>query len=310
MLPAKQKTIVICGPTGVGKTAAAIHLGRALGGQIVSADSMQVYRFMDIGTAKPTPQEQRCVRHHLIDVVDPDQDFDAARYAHSARKIIARLHRHRIVPLVVGGSGLYIKALVHGVFPEGARSETLRAELKTRLGREGAAGLHRTLAACDPETARRIHPHDGLRILRALEVFQLTGQPLSALHRNHGFREEHYDVLKIGLTLDREDLYARIDTRVEQMIEQGLEAEVRRLLERGYGAQLKSMQSIGYRHMAGAIRGRMDFREALRTMKRDTRRYAKRQFTWFNADAQIQWVAPGDLDVMLETARKFLFPAA
>lgn len=306
MLSAKQKIIVICGPTGVGKTAAAITICRMLNGQIVSADSMQIYRFMDIGTAKPTPQEQRRVRHHLIDVVDPDQDFDAARYARSARKIIADLHHRRIVPLVVGGSGLYIKALLHGVFPVGNRSKVLRTELKDRLHREGAPRLHRMLAACDPEAARRIHPNDSLRILRALEVFQLTGRPLSELHKRHGFREKRYAVLKIGLALDRDKLYARIDARVEQMIARGLEAEVRGLLDRGYGAHLKSMQSIGYRHMVDAIQGRTDYNEALRTMKRDTRRYAKRQLTWFNADADITWTQPHSLDELLPQIMAFL----
>lgn len=304
--PLKPRVIIICGPTGSGKTAAAIHLAVRLNGQIVNADSMQIYRYMDIGTAKPTRREQQQVRHHLLDVAAPDEPFNAARYADMAQDLIGRLQSKGVVPFVVGGTGLYIKALLKGLFPVKAVDPAVRSRLKKDAAVHGAACLHRRLQACDPETARRIHPNDTYRILRALEIYELTGRSISQFQSDHGFSENPFSVLKIGLDIDRIELYERINARVDHMLTSGLLPEVKSLLERGYAPALKSMQSIGYRHLVDFIQGRLSWPEAIRTFKRDTRRYAKRQLTWFKADSEINWVAAQDTIRMLQLINNFL----
>ena len=195
----KPRVIVICGPTATGKTAAGIALARVLGGEIISADSMQVYRRMEIGTAKPTAAERAAVEHHLIDVVDPDEPFDAARYAALARAKVLELHRRGAVPIIVGGTGLYIKALLHGLFRSDAGDPAVRQRLAAEAETRGIRELHERLTACDPESARRLHPNDTARILRALEVFEVTGRPISSFHREHRFAETRFDALQIGL---------------------------------------------------------------------------------------------------------------
>jgi tRNA dimethylallyltransferase len=302
----RPKVVVICGPTAVGKTALGIQLADAVGGEIISADSMQVYRGMDIGTAKPTPEERAAVRHHLIDILDPDGSFDAAQFARLGRQVVQELHRRRKAPVIVGGTGLYIKALLAGLFRSDRGAPGVRQRLRAEADAKGAAALHARLAACDPDTARRIHPNDTARIVRALEVFEATGRPLSQLQREHRFGDTPFTALKIGLSIEREGLYQRIDRRVETMVAAGLEAEVRSLLAQGYGPELKSMQSIGYSHMAAFIGGSVDWEECLRTLKRDTRRFAKRQLTWFRADPQIAWFAPDQSDEAIALARGFL----
>jgi len=300
------RLIVICGPTATGKTAAAIELAERLDGEIVNADSVQVYRFMDIGTAKPTAAEQARVRHHLVDVVDPDEAFDAAAFARLGRAAVADIAGRGRLPIVAGGTGLYIKALLGGLARRAVSDPAVRQRLQRDLAEHGPAVLHARLAQIDPATADRVHPNDAVRIVRALEVFEATGQPLSAHHRGHRFGDAPFEALTIGLDMPRETLYARIEHRVEAMVAQGLEAEVRRLLARGYGEELKPMQSLGYRHMAALIAGRIDREEAVRTLKRDTRRFAKRQLTWFRADPQIRWVSPGDIASLLPEIRAFL----
>jgi len=302
----KPKVIVICGPTGSGKTAAAIELAVRFNAEIINADSMQIYRYMDIGTAKPTGLEQQQVRHHLVDVAAPDEPFNAARYAGMARDLIGRLQAEGIVPFVVGGTGLYIKALLKGLFPVRPADPALRSRLKKEAAVQGAPSLHRRLEGCDPETARRIHPHDTYRILRALEIFELTGRPISQFQSDHGFSQKPYAVLKIGLDIDRTELYARINGRVDHMLSAGLLQEVQNLLARGYAPSLKSMQSIGYRHLVDFIQGRLSWPEALRTFQRDTRRYAKRQLTWFKADTEIHWVAAENTERMGHLINTFL----
>jgi tRNA dimethylallyltransferase len=302
----RPKVIVICGPTAVGKTAAGIRLAAAVGGEIISADSMQVYRGMDIGTAKPSAAERTAVRHHLIDILDPDESFDAAQFARMGREIVRGLHRRRKVPVIVGGTGLYIKALLAGLFRSDAGVLEVRRRLRAEAGAHGLAALHARLAACDPAAARRIHPNDAVRILRALEVFEATGRPLSQLQREHRFGDTPFAALKVGLSVERKDLYQRIDRRVEAMVAAGLEAEVRTLIAKGYGPELKSMQSIGYSHMTAFIGGSVSREECLRTLKRDTRRFAKRQLTWFRADLQIAWIAPDRFDDAIALAKDFL----
>lgn len=290
--PDLPKIVIICGPTGVGKTGMAIRLAQRFGGQIVGADSMQIYRQMDIGTAKPAAEEKAAVRHHMVDIVDPDGAFDAAAYGQQAHHIVQELLADNIRPFVVGGTGLYLKALVYGLFTSRAADGEVRQRLKQQLAQEGAAAMHARLARNDPQAAARIHPNDTYRITRALEVMELTGRALSDHHDAHGFTQARYQTLTLGLTLPRELLYARIDQRVEDMIAAGLLEEVRGLLARGYDSDLKAMQALGYRHMANFIQGRLTWDEALRTLKRDHRRYAKRQWTWFNRIAGILWLAP------------------
>ncbi len=302
----KPRVIVICGPTATGKTAVGIELAAALGGEIISADSMQVYRYLDIGTAKPTAAELAAAPHHLIDIVDPDEPFDAARYAALAREQVRAQHREGRVPLVVGGTGLYIKALLHGLFGSEAGDPAVRRRLAAEAAAAGIASLHARLAACDPQTAARLHPNDTARVLRALEVFEVTGRPISAFHRTHRFAEDPFEALLIGLDVARERLYERIDRRVEAMLAAGFEEEVRGLLERGYGPELKPMQSIGYSHLCAMLAGRVDREEAVRTLKRDTRRFAKRQLTWFRATPGIIWLPPDAAGEIQRRCRAFL----
>ncbi|MFZ0133467.1 MAG: tRNA (adenosine(37)-N6)-dimethylallyltransferase MiaA [Desulfobacterales bacterium] len=304
--PDKPPVLIICGPTGIGKTTAAIAAAGAFGGEIISADSMQVYRFMDIGTAKPTARERDRAPHHLIDVVEPDEDFDAARFSQAARDIAADIGRRGAVPIVAGGTGLYIKALLHGLFRAERPDPQTRRLLREEAAESGSEALHRQLAAIDAAAADRIHPNDTFRIIRALETAAATGEAITDHHRRHGFRESAFRTLKIGLDMDRKDLYERIDRRVEAMLAAGLLNEVRGLLARGYADGLKSMQSLGYRHMVDFITGRLSWDEAVRTMKRDTRRFAKRQLTWFRADKDIVWRAPQDITTLFPQIDAFL----
>ena len=298
--------IVVCGPTAVGKTAAAIRLAERFAGEIVNADSVQLYRFMDIGTAKPTADELTRVRHHMVDVADPDEPFDAACFARMGRTAVADICGRGKVPIVAGGTGLYIKALLYGLAKQAPSDPAVRDHLRRKAALEGTAALHRRLSAVDPETAARVHPNDAVRVVRALEVHTVSGEPLSAHHRRHRFADAPYETYKVGLDMDREALYARIDRRVDAMIADGLAEEVRGLLARGYSMDLKSMQSLGYRHMAAYLSGQVMLDAAIAALKRDTRRFAKRQFTWFRADADIQWVRVEDIDTLLPDIAEFL----
>jgi tRNA dimethylallyltransferase len=301
----KPKVIVICGPTGVGKTAVGIQVAETLGGEIISADSMQIYRYMDIGTAKPTVDEQNRIFHHLIDIVDPDEDFDAVRFAKMAREKVLQLHHRDVLPVVVGGTGLYIKALLQGLFQSNPADPIIRERLMKEAAENGSSRLHDRLQQVDPDTAERLHPNDSYRIVRALETIESTGRSISDHHQDHGFADEPFQALKICLQMDRQKLYDRIDQRVDLMIEAGLVDEVQKLLGMGYTADLKSMQSIGYRHMVDVIEGRLSRDEGVRTLKRDTRRYAKRQFTWFGADQEIHWYEPGQLNDIIRLMKGF-----
>ena len=304
----KPKIVVICGPTGIGKTSVAVELARHFSGQIIGADSMQVYKYMDIGTAKPTAEEQARVVHHMIDIIEPDESFDAARYAELAGTKIFELDRQKITPFVVGGTGLYIKALLHGLFNTELSDPDIRRRLKREADAHGIESLHERLGRLDPESAKRLHPNDSYRIIRALEVVETTGKPISGHHREHGFTDQPFEALKIALNMDRAVLYARINQRVDAMIAAGFLEEVKSLLARGYSADLKSMQSIGYRHVVDFIRGRLSWEACVRTLKRDHRRYAKRQLTWFGADPQTIWKAPGQMEALKLLVEKFMGP--
>ncbi|MDO9567388.1 MAG: tRNA (adenosine(37)-N6)-dimethylallyltransferase MiaA [Candidatus Desulfaltia sp.] len=302
----KPKVIVICGPTGVGKTSAAIEIAGEFKGEIINADSMQIYKYMDIGTAKPTPVEHARVKHHMIDIVDPDESFDAAMYAKMAHEIIMKLDRQDIVSFVAGGTGFYIKALLHGLFMAGQSDVNIRERLKEEVAIHGAAFLHKRLSECDTTAAENIHPNDTYRIIRALEVYEITGKSISECHEEHRFTDEPFKVLTIGLDMDRKILYDRINSRVDAMIDAGFVDEVKQLLHKGYSENLKPMQSIGYRHITDYIKSRLSWDEALLTFKRDTRRYAKRQMTWFKADLQTVWIKPEQLDDANRLIKEFL----
>ena len=284
------KIVVICGPTAGGKSAAALELAREFGAEVINADSMQVYRYMDIGTAKPSAEAQQAVRHHLIDILYPDEEFSAALFREEARQAIAAIEARGNKSLVVGGTGLYIKALTAGLIQGGEIDPAIRARLQAEAAHEGREELYQRLQGVDPKTASRLHPHDTYRVIRALEVYERTGCPISLMRERHRFQEGPYQVLKIGLLVEREELYRRIDTRVEEMMRRGLQEEVRGLLDRGYSPALKTMQSLGYKEMTAYLQGEYDLAEAVRRIKRDTRRYAKRQLTWFKADPEVRWV--------------------
>jgi tRNA dimethylallyltransferase len=302
----RPKVAVLLGPTAVGKTGVALELAREMGAEIVNADSLQLYRQLDIGTAKPTAAERALVPHHLLDVVDPPDLYDAARFSQEGRAILAALHDRGVIPLVVGGTGLYIKALLSGLFVHGDPDPCIRRQLRQELTDLGLSHLHERLRRLDPASAWRLHPRDTYRILRALEVIQATGHPLSALQEAHQFRDSPYRVLKLGLRRPREELNRRIEARVEAMLAQGWLDEVQGLISR-YPPHLKPFQALGYRHLIAFLQGRWGWEEAIELLKRDTRRYAKRQLTWFKADSEVRWNAPDQVKEMLLELRGFFF---
>lgn len=286
--------ILLAGPTGVGKTALSLMLARGLGTEIINADSMQVYRHMDIGTAKPSEPERASVVHHLLDVVNPDEPFDAARYQELARPIVDRLLGLGKIPLVVGGTGLYMKVLTKGICCGPPSDPALREKLRREAKTSGIGSLHQRLLEVDPALGARLHPNDTQRILRALEVFLATGRRLSEWQEAHGFRHEAYRTIKVCLSRPREELYERINRRVDGMLRAGLIEEVRRLLEMGYGPDLKPMQSLGYKQIARHLLEGAPLGVAVDEIKRDTRRYAKRQWTWLRGDPGFAWFHPGE----------------
>lgn len=286
----KQKIIIILGPTGIGKTPVTLKLAERINAEIVTADSVQVYRYLDIGSAKPTHEERARIPHYLIDVVDPDEEFSAGRYREYAQQAIASIAGKNKPVLVSGGTGLYIKALTRGLFSENQGNEIVRQELRDYEARMGKGSLHKELERVDPDAAKRIHPNDLFRTIRALEVYRETGVPLSQHHGRHHFQEAPYDYIQIGIHLERDELYQRINERCDRMMAEGFLEEVQSLIDRGYHCHLKSMQSLGYRQLCAFLEGAISLDEAVQIMKRDTRRYAKRQMTWFRSDPSTIWV--------------------
>lgn len=271
----------------------------------MGADSMQIYRHMDIGTAKPTEDERAMAVHHMTDVAEPDEPYDAARYLLEARSAVDDVAARGRLPIVAGGTGLYIKALLHGLCEARPEDMSVRQQLWEQARELGGDRLYRRLEACDPESARHIHPNDTYRVIRALEIYKITGRPMSAYRKDHGFSDSPYNALKFALYMDRDELYRRIDQRVELMMEQGLVKEVKRLIEMGFGADLKPMKALGYRHVLNYLEGAADLQSTKETLKRDTRRYAKRQLTWFRADPEINWVRPDQQELITEMIRRF-----
>ncbi len=284
-----RPVIVLVGPTAIGKSRVAIEVAKALGTEVLTADSTQVYRGMDIGTDKPSSEEREEVPHQLIDLVDPDEPFNVGEYRRLAVVEIDRLHCEHRIPLIVGGTGLYVRALLRGLWPGPPVDWDLRRALEHEAQERGVAALYQELGNVDPERARLVHPHDSVKVLRALEIFRQTGIPVSQVHQQHAFQDRPFAALVLGLTMEREKLYRRIEERVHVELEKGLVEETRRLLSQGYARSLTSMKSLGYRQMAGFLEGEYDFDEAVRLLKRDTRHFAKRQMTWFRKEPEIQW---------------------
>lgn len=292
-----KRLIAIVGPTASGKTAAAHELAKRVGAEIISADSMAVYRGMDIGTAKPSADEQREVPYHLIDVADPDEQFTVADYQGLAVEAVEDIIQRGRLPIIAGGTGLYIRAVIDGLnIPAAGIDTELRARLKQEAEEKGGERLHERLAEVDPATAERLHPNDVKRIIRALEVYEQSGRPMSEIVEETRPKTPRYPgALIYGLTMDREKLYGRIEARVDELIERGLAEEVRQLLSKGYDVNLPAMQGLGYKEIAGCLKGEYDINYAVLLLKQSTRRFAKRQYTWFRADKRIRWIDVNDI---------------
>lgn len=293
----KLPLLVLVGPTAVGKTALSVAVARRIGAEIISGDSMQVYRQMDIGTAKITTAEMEGVPHHLIDIKWPNEPFSVAEFQQRVDGLVQQIHSRGRLPMLVGGTGLYVRAVTQAyTFTEMEPDLNLREQLRQEEAERGTGYLHRRLAAVDPASAQKLHPNDTFRLVRALEVFELTGVPISQ-SQTAAAAEPRYDDLLIGLTLDRELLYRRIDQRVDAMFAAGWLQEVEGLLQR-YGPHPRAMEALGYRELVLYLRGIITWAEATELIKRNTRRFAKRQFTWFRRDERIRW-----LDVTEPAAR-------
>lgn len=299
------RTAAILGPTASGKSETALLVAKALPAEIISCDSVQVYRRMDIGSGKLPPEQRQGVPHHMLDVADPREPYSVARYQQEARRAILEVADRGNLPLLCGGTGLYLRAALDDYdFPQEQGEGEIRRRLKERLEKEGPEALHRDLALQDPPTADKLHPRDSRRVIRALEVLEETGRPQSSLQ--HARRESLYPVRMYGLMVPREELYRRIDARVEGMLAAGLEAETRDLLSLGVDPESPAMQTLGYRHMVQWIRGELEYGEAVRRMKRDTRHYAKRQYTWFNRDPRILWLPAGTPEELEDSAGRIV----
>lgn len=284
--------IALVGPTAVGKTAAGVALAKQLGGEIISADAVAVYQGLDIGAAKPTQAEREGIPFHLIDVVRPDEEFTVAEFSRLADETISAIRQRGNVPIIVGGTGLYVRSVTAVLsMPNVPPHPEIRASLWSEVEEQGALFLYERLQKVDPLSAEKILPGDAKRVIRALEVFEVTGQPMSAFHTPegvHGIPRKNTHLF--GLNMARERLYQRIEMRVDAMIAMGFVDEVRMLLDKGYASELRAMQSLGYRHICAYLKNDLDFVTAITELKRDTRRYAKRQMIWFNADPNIRWL--------------------
>jgi len=291
MIPPTDKlpVLVICGPTGSGKTTLALSLAEKFPLEIISADSRQVYRRMDIGTAKATSFEQAVIPHHMIDLVDPDQEFSVADFVDLARPLISQITARGNIPCIVGGTGLYIRALLGGLADLPSADQKLRKQLHQREQEEGAGSLYRELQQVDPVAAAEIHPNNLIRIVRALEVCIVSGRKISELKAEHSFSEQPYRVLKLAPDFPRSELYSRINQRTGQMLSSGLVDEVRGLVE-DYSFELKTLQTLGYREVVQYLKEEINTEQMSDDIKKHTRQYAKRQLTWFRKEADIIWV--------------------
>lgn len=302
----RPRIVAVVGPTATGKTRIAMELAEAFSGEVISADSMQVYRGMDIGTAKPSARERERVPHHLVDVVDPDTEYTAARFRDEAAEKIIEITARGNLPIVAGGTGLYIRALTRGLFEGPEADEDLRDELMNEALVHGKEHLFRRLKEVDPEAAAATHPNNLRRVVRALEVYELSKRPITEFQREHAFSEAPYDDLKVGLMKDRRELYRGINARVDRMISRGLVEETERLLAEGYTPDLKPMNGLGYKEVIGYIQGNYTLERAVELIKRNTRRYAKRQMTWFRKEPGVEWFPPEDSPAIEKRVREHL----
>ena len=309
----KKPLIILTGPTAVGKTKASIGLAKAIGGEIISADSMQIYKYMDIGSAKIRPEEMQGVPHYLIDELDPADEFHVVRFQQMAKEAMAKIYASGHIPIVVGGTGFYIQALLNDIdFTDNDNDTSFRAELETFAKEHGAEALHERLREVDPESADAIHANNIKRVIRALEFYKKTGTKISEHNEQERQKESPYQFVYFVLNDDRENLYKRIDMRVDQMIEEGLVKEVQALKERGYNRNMVSMQGLGYKEILEYLDGECTLSEAVYKIKRDTRHFAKRQITWFKREGHVTWINKKDynydekkiLNVMLESIKK------
>jgi len=296
---------VILGPTCVGKTQVSLKLADILKGEIVSFDSRQVYKLMDIGTAKPTKEEREKIRHHLIDLVFPGEKFTAADYGKKARETIRQIIKRNKQPIAVGGSGLYLKAMIEGFFQGPKADEKIRKRLEREAQELGGPHLFSRLKEVDPQAAKRIHPNDSVRIIRALEVYELTGKPISFWQREGSYEPSAMEFVKIGLNLERKELYQKINLRTEEMIAQGFLDEVKMLKKKGFTPKLKALKTVGYQELFDYLDGKLDLRAAIEKIKTNTRHYAKRQLTWFGKDKEIIWLDAEDDNLIKKILEDF-----
>ncbi len=283
------KLIAIVGPTASGKTTLSVSAAHLLGGEIVNCDSIQVYRCLEAGTAKPTAEQRKSIPHHLYDLIDPHEYYSAGRYMLEARRVCREIAARGKIPLVVGGTGLYLRALLEGIFEGPGRSKEIRERIDLIAHRKGVDYLYRLLERKDPGAARRIQPNDQIRVVRALEIYWLSGRPISQLLERRK-PLSGFSILRAGLNLPRPVLYTRINYRVQEMFRSGLVEEVERLLKGGYSPQSKGFEALGYGHTAAFLQGELSLENAIALTCRDTRRYAKRQMTWFHREKDIQWI--------------------
>ncbi len=296
---------MILGPTCVGKTQISLKLADILKGEIVSFDSRQVYKLMGIGTAKPTKEEREKIRHHLIDLVSPDENFTAADYGKKARETIRQIIKRNKQPIAVGGSGLYLKAMIEGFFQGPKADEKIRKRLEREAQELGGPHLFSRLKEVDPQAAERIHPNDLVRIIRALEVYELTGKPISLWQREGSYEPSAMEFVKIGLNLERKELYQKINLRTEEMIAQGFLDEVKMLKKKGFTPKLKALKTVGYQELFDYLDGKLDLQEAIEKIKVNTRHYAKRQLTWFGKDKEIIWLDAEDDNLIKKILEHF-----
>jgi len=293
----KKPLIVLTGPTAVGKTSLSIGLARAVDGEIISADSMQVYKYMDIGTAKISPEEMHGIPHYLISEFEPDEEFNVVKFQEYAKKYIKMIHNKNKIPILVGGTGFYIQAVLYDIeFEESCPDSTYREELAELAEKFGTKYLHDMLAKADPKSAESIHPNDLKRVIRAMEYIKQTGKPISAHNEEQRKKESPYLYKYFVLTKDRERLYESINKRVDNMINKGLVEEVKKLMDMGYTKDMVSMQGLGYKEIIDYLEGACTLEEAIYILKRDTRRYAKRQLTWFKREKDVIWINKDDFE--------------
>lgn len=300
-----KKIIAIVGPTGVGKSELAVFLGEKLNGEIINFDSLQFYKELNIGTAKPGEEERKRVPHHLYDLLELDEEFNAAKFVEIADNLIKEIWERGKIPILVGGTGLYLRAFEYGLFPMEVPKE-IRETLRKRANQD-LSSLYEELKRLDPEYAQKISPKDKVRITRALEVIYASSKPISYFHKeNPFFGKKRYNLIKIGLILPRKELYEKINLRVIKMIEKGWIEEVKKLLEKGYSPELKTFKAIGYKYIIQYLQGKLSLEKAIELIQRDTRRYAKRQLTWFKKEPDIYWFNPDEKERILNFLKEKL----